>query len=292
MTRKIKVVLKVIREILLISLVCIIVFGIFYESRKSPDARENDIKTIRTVLFSHGIIIDYLDSEREMDGPVLWDSDGQESSEEKMLKTAIADWFYINCKQAVNMADTIFRGKVLSRSTETRGLPIYKPDGSLYDYDYYREVTIEVLDMVKGDKSQKTILYKEPGGETESLIFKFDGIDPLNIGQEYIFFLYENNTFLNPSAVMPITDGQVWVSDQMCPEELQVEGERVFAQKLPVDTYMKAIKETYWYEMALKVLVNVVFIGILSLILYFICRNLYKTTRYVGKKVKCIKIGR
>ena len=55
---------------------------------------------------------------------------------------------------------------------------------------------------------------------------------------------------------------------------------------------MKAIKETYWYEMALKVLVNVVFIGILSLILYFICRNLYKTTRYVGKKVKSIKIRR
>ena len=52
---KIKVVLRVIREIVLISLVCIIVFGIFYEIRKSPDARENDIKTIRTFLFSHGI---------------------------------------------------------------------------------------------------------------------------------------------------------------------------------------------------------------------------------------------
>lgn len=85
---------------------------------------------------------------------------------------------------------------------------------------------------------------------------------------------------------MPIKDGQVWVSDQVCAEELLAEGERVYAQMLPVDTYMKAIKENYWYVTFLRVLVSITVIGAAGAIIYFVCRNLFKTTRFIVRRVR------
>ena len=287
--KKKKPILRILREAILMLLVLIIASGIGYQCSKTPEQHENDIRYLRTMLLSKGIYLKYKLPERDMDGMLLWDSAGQENGKEKQLKSSIVDYFYIDLGQAIKLSDKIVRGKVQSRSTQTKGLPIYKSDGSIYDFDPYREVTVEVSDVIKGDKSQKMILYKEPGGETETYIYKQDELEPLEIGREYIFFLYKNNTFVNPAAVIAISDGQVWVSDMVCPKYLQVEGERVYAQRVPVDTYMNAVRMKYWSVTAIKVLVIIVALGVVLVIFYFVCRNLYKTTRFVVHRIKSRK---
>ena len=284
--KKKKPILRIFREAILMILVFIIASGIGYQCSKTPEQHESDLRYLRTVLFSKGIYLKYKIPEKEMDGMVLWDSAGQESKKEKKLVESHVDFVYLNFEQAINRSDKIFRGKVQSRSTVTKGLPIYNGDGSIYGFDHYREVTVEVTDVIKGNRSQKTILYKEPGGETEDYIYKWYAIEPLTIGQEYIFFLCENNTFLNPAAVMPISDGQVRVNDIMCPEKLQAEGERVYAQSVPVNTYMTAVKKVHWSVNGIKGLLIAAVIGIALVSCYFVCRNLYKTTMYIAKYVK------
>lgn len=106
-------------------------------------------------------------------------------------------------------------------------------------------------------------------------------MEPLNIGQEYIFFLDENNIFLSPFTVITISDGKVKVSARMCPESLLDENGKVPEQGISVDAYMKAVEKTFWYVMVIKVLVHVAVIGLVLLICYLVCRNLYKTMKYI-----------
>ena len=164
------------------------------------------------------------------------------ASEDKAIKKKYCSWPYYDLSAATNEAVTIVRGKVLSRSTETKGLPIIKMDGSIYGYDYYREVTVEVIDVIKGEKKEDTIIYKEPGGETEEYIYEMDGVVPLNIGEEYIFFLMENNTFLNPATVITISNETVNPSPSLAPENTHNTQAYDMAVGIPIDDFIEAIK--------------------------------------------------
>lgn len=112
---------------------------------------------------------------------------------------------------------------LVSKSPITKGLPIYKSDGSISDYDYYHEVTVEVLENIKGCENQNTIIYKEP----------------LDVDGEYIFFLYDNNTFLNPSTVIAVSDGMVKPSSELVPE---VFGNTRSYNGISVDAYIEVIR--------------------------------------------------
>ena len=128
---------------------------------------------------------------------------------------------------------------LVSKSPITKGLPIYKSDGSISDYDYYHEVTVEVLENIKGCENQNTIIYKEPGGETEDFIYIMNGVEPLDVDGEYIFFLYDNNTFLNPSTVIAVSDGMVKPSSELVPE---VFGNTRSYNGISVDAYIEVIR--------------------------------------------------
>ena len=128
---------------------------------------------------------------------------------------------------------------LVSKSPITKGLPIYKSDGSISDYDYYHEVTVEVLENIKGCENQNTIIYKEPGGETEDFIYIMNGVEPLDVEGEYIFFLYDNNTFLNPSTVIAVSDGMVKPSSELVPE---VFGNTRSYNGISVDAYIEVIR--------------------------------------------------
>jgi hypothetical protein len=228
--------------------------------------------------------------EKEMDGPILWDSATQQSNEQKYTRGAIIDWIYMDVKSAVINAETIFLGKVSERSTQTRGWGGYERDGKIDYSNIYRELTVEVVDVIKGDKSQEIILYKEPGGETEDYIYTYDNIDPLNIGQEYIFFLDKYNRYLRPWTIIPIEDGKVLVSNAMLMENLLDESGERPESGITVDAYMKALKIRVWCINTIKVLIYTAAIGIALVICYFVCRNLYKTTRFVVHRIKSQKV--
>ena len=77
-------------------------------------------------------------------------------------------------------------------------------------FRHYKEVTVEVLEAIKGVTAEETtITYIEHGGETEDAIYILEGVDPVAIGEEYIFFLNEEGLFLSPWTLMPVLDGDV-----------------------------------------------------------------------------------
>jgi hypothetical protein len=268
-------------------LVFTIASGIGYQSSKTIEQRENDVRDLRTFLYGRfGIELYYTLIEREMDGVVIWDSATQQSSKEKQIRASIAAWRYIDVKRASNMATTIFRGKVVERSTQSRGMYASEKYGEFIYGDVYRELTVEVVDMIKGDKSKEIVLYKEPGGESEDFIYVYDEIDPLTIGKEYIFFLRENNTFISPWTVLGISDGKVMVSTEMVPESLLGENGKRPEQGITVEAYTKALKQRVLFVTAIKGLIYAVVIGSVLVICYFIGRNLYKTTQYVVRLMR------
>ena len=89
-------------------------------------------------------------------------SENVEESLTKTRKGVIADWFYMPFEQAIENASIIIHGKVLERG-ETKEYNIYDSKGEVATQEYYTEITVEVIEAVKGAIAKKTIIYKEPG---------------------------------------------------------------------------------------------------------------------------------
>ena len=91
------------------------------------------------------------------------------------------------------------------RSTQTNGKAVEKSETKVHklsegdwytDYAYYKEITIEVLEILKGDMDTATFTYFEAGGETEDVIYIENHQEPVKLGKEYIFFLNHCNPLL------------------------------------------------------------------------------------------------
>lgn len=236
-------------KVLFISIFCIVgVLVAFLCYIEYTGSIENEYKAIRALIADK---LGYLGkTNQEIEGFVVWDSNEASvdennlsvKTESKQIKESLCTWPYYEISDAAKTADTIIRGKVLSRSTITKGLPIYNQDGTIYDYDYYREVTVEVVENIKGSEAKETIIYKEPGGETEDYIYRMHDVEPLIIGEEYIFFLYDNNTFLNPSTVIAISDEIVSPSSELLPQTSNGTQTYSTSNGISVDDYIEAIK--------------------------------------------------
>lgn len=165
----------------------------------------------------------------------------KQSANEKKVVTVSTSWMGYDFKQAAMQATTIVHGKVLDKS-ETIVLPVYDTVGNFAYNEYYREVTVEVLEAVKGAENVETITYLELGGETEEIVYVFEGIRILNIGEECIFFLNESGAFLNPETVLPISNGFVSPSNALVPENYTIQQAYTMSSGIKVDTFMDAIK--------------------------------------------------
>ena len=133
------------------------------------------------------------------------------SVKEDTMKLTIAserDYPWYTLEEAVDKAVTIAYGKAVEKS-ETKGNTVY---------EYYKEVTIEVLEIIKGDKDTKTFTYFETGGETEDAIYKVNGKEAVELGKEYIFFLKQYGAHLSPEALLPVEDGVVLTKGKVAPE--------------------------------------------------------------------------
>ena len=144
-------------------------------------------------------------------------------SSEKKIHTGYASWPYHDLESATADAETIVCGKVISKG-ETKSHEIARSAASGRVFlVYYREVEVEVTQMVKGDQTAKTITYLEPGGETEDTIYMTSGVEPIIEGETYLFFLNEHGAFLSPATLMEVEDGTISPVPDMLPEnELQV----------------------------------------------------------------------
>ena len=136
---------------------------------------------------------------------------------EKPVFTMMVDWAGYQFDDAVAEATTIVWGKVkeIGKNICTSHIA---SDGS-YLRDYYKEVKIEVLESLKGEHAQDSeITYMESGGETGRAIYVYTGVQEVEPGQEYIFFLGERGFALSPVTVIPVKEGMADVKGKIVPE--------------------------------------------------------------------------
>ncbi len=164
---------------------------------------------------------------------------------EKPVVTDYACWKAYTFEEAIEASTTIVYGKVKSISgTLLHEVPT--PDGQVYR-EYYKDVTVEVLEAIKGVVTKETTTsYLELGGETEDAIYVLEGVDPVAVGEEYIFFLNEHGAFMSPATLVPVTDGVVQIKGMIHPEtssEQQTYAANTQSEEYNLEQYISAIRE-------------------------------------------------
>ena len=160
-----------------------------------------------TVVFASNIVPKVLETKGV--------SKESETAEKPVIKVN-ACWSGYTFERAVDEAVTIVYGRVKSKRDtlyDNRDVPL--PEA----FRYYKEVAVEVLEAIKGvAEEESTTIYLEMGGETEDVIYILEGIDPVAIGEEYIFFLNEHGVFLSPWTLLSVSDGVVQTGGLICSE--------------------------------------------------------------------------
>lgn len=143
-------------------------------------------------------------------------------------------WVDLSFEDAVNNAATIVHGRVLSK----RNTLVHKTAALRLDLpgDYSREVTVEVIETIKGEVDS-TIVYLELGRETNISNYVFREIDVVEPDDEYIFFLNEYGT-LSPAELVPVSDGYVLTKGRVAPE---ASGDQQ-GETMILEEYIDAIK--------------------------------------------------
>ena len=86
----------------------------------------------------------------------------------------------------------------------------------------------------------KTVTYLEFGGETKDAVYIWEGVEPVDIGDEYIFFLNPYGAFLSPMTLLAVDDGTVLTKGKIAPDAQENQGEKI--SDISVETYLEAIK--------------------------------------------------
>lgn len=134
---------------------------------------------------------------------------------EKQVVTGYPVWRAYTFETAIEEVATIVYGKVAGKSG-TLMREVVDSSGKVHK-EYYKEVEVQVNDLLKAEGSPKTITYLEMGGETDTHIYKIDGFNPVNDSDEYVFFLNKYDACLSPATVMSVDDGIVTVEKSMLP---------------------------------------------------------------------------
>ena len=146
-------------------------------------------------------------------------------------------WAGITFEEAVERAKTILHGRVISKRCDTQ---VHKTAAFRNDVliDYYNEVTIEVIEVIKGE-CDPTVSYLELGGrETNVAKYSFIGADVVTPNNEYLFFLNEYGMRLNPATLIPVCDGYVLTKGNVTPEYSDKEQ----GEKMILDEYLDEIR--------------------------------------------------
>ena len=157
---------------------------------------------------------------------------------DKEIVTSSALWPSYTFDSAIEQATTIAYGKVVKKN-KTKSHQTTTSSGNVHT-EYYKEVSIKVIDVLKGDVKDKTVTYLEFGGETKDAVYIWEGVEPVDIGDEYIFFLNPYGAFLSPMTLLAVDDGTVLTKGKIAPDAQENQGEKI--SDISVETYLEAIK--------------------------------------------------
>ncbi len=162
----------------------------------------------------------------------------EDNKAEKMVVRGEGMCPFYTFESAVDEAATILYGRVVDKS-DTKVHEVANVNGRAY-YEYYKEVSIEVIDILKGTMDHTIFTYLEMGGETEEVLYIFDDMEPVEVNCEYIFFLNKYGAFLSPMTVLPVSNGTVLTQGKIVPKsETDQSAESV---DISVELYFEAIQ--------------------------------------------------
>lgn len=127
-------------------------------------------------------------------------------------------------------ATTIVYGKVVGIS-ETKVHESTGSGGSILK-EYYKEVTIEVIDLIKGAAKDNKVTYMQMGGETDTHIYTYVEYPPVSISDELILFLDERGVCFGPQACIYVKDGMVSLDQKIVPKTFDAAKKATTAEEL------------------------------------------------------------
>ena len=162
-------------------------------------------------------------------------SNNTQNNKEKIVITSNNSWPYYTFESAIDTAVTIVHGRAVEKS-DTKAHQI--TFGEQPSSEYYKEVSIDVIDILKGDMDATTVTYLEFGGETEDAIYIYEGKEQLKLGSEYVLFLNQYGAALSPKTLLVVEDNVVLTQGKLVPE-LDVS---TLSTEISVESYLNAIK--------------------------------------------------
>ena len=160
---------------------------------------------------------------------------------DKTVTTVDALWPAYTFYEAIEEAETIVYGKVVDKGTTQIEEHVIGEDKTFKEY--YRDVTIEVIEMLKGDEESATVNYIEMGGETSTQVTQYSGVVPVSAGDRVILFLRENGSYICPDGLFTEDEeGMITVPQNMMPQtnEMALEAEN----RCAVAEYCEWIRNT------------------------------------------------
>lgn len=161
--------------------------------------------------------------------------------------TIHALWPSYSLEQAISRSSTIVYGKVVSKG-ETLTHESQLSNGDILT-EYYRNVSIEVIDLIKGENDLDFVEYKEMGGVVGSVTYQYEGLKFAESGEHILLFLNENNVAISASGVMILdSENKISVAKAMIPNDVSPAAYGAETNSLrvnvPIEDYCALIKSS------------------------------------------------
>ena len=154
---------------------------------------------------------------------------------EKTVVTGYGSWPYYTFEEGVDKAATIVYGKVTNRGA-IKDHVIGSAGGEELK-EYYQEVSVEPITLIKGSTGWTgKITYLDFDVETDTHIYDTEGLDPLEVGKEYVLILSDRGAPLSPIMVIPVENGKL--TSSFLPEEIEDS-----QKEMDVAEYLDLLKE-------------------------------------------------
>lgn len=152
-------------------------------------------------------------------------------------------WRDYTFEDAVERAAIIVYGTVTAK-TNTQIYEYPLSDGTT-GKDPYRNVTVNVETLIKGDSSLTSVVYKELGGVIDSIEYRHTGFELLAVGDKVLLFLNPDNYFLTPDGLyIADEDGNTSVSSDMLPVTPgQTRSSPLSYTSMPIGDYCDIIRD-------------------------------------------------
>ncbi len=158
--------------------------------------------------------------------------------EEKEVVSRQGLWPGYTFEEAVAEAETIVYGKAVSKSGIMEHEISLNPERS--DKEYYCEVYLKPIELLKGEENEDgTVTVLDFEVETDTHIYDKPGVDPVELEKEYIFFLNEHGSSLNPQMMIPVEDGMMKTA--ILPEKEDSDGKSKNAEAEEETTQVKEV---------------------------------------------------